>query len=462
MTIKRRLLISNILMIVVPVIVVVATGGCCIALLWLMLHNGGGLPLEDSGDFSWASRAAVKLASRSLEKGKSLDALGETLQANGLRVIVRAGGETVYAWGEEQPDDARLLQAAESLGGTGALADSVPGVSGGTAAFILGFYEPFLNAVHSLFGKNSAARRAALLYLLKLGAGWGVDLLGSILLLARMFENNIYFLSSLFFGLTLASVPCVVKAERRQILGKPQRWPFSLLGLALVCGLTWFRAVSPGGGTLDYTGLEPLQYGYLFLSGALAISAMALPGISGSSLLLIMGVYLPTVLFLPSEYRRTAGAVRVGPWYAGGSRAVSPRSPRRPEKTARPDTLADFRTDAGVPCLHCSGTRYVRSAPFPAGAAQFLGDSKLLHHLACWICSNHIVIDCKLKYLVQNIVDIINGGNLHTSVLFQSIVETLNIRTLHRCDSLLSEGRLNKGLIHINVVLESAVLDTSL
>lgn len=40
-----------------------------------------------------------------------------------------------------------------------ALADSVPGVSGGTVAFILGFYEPFLNAVHSLFGKDSAARR---------------------------------------------------------------------------------------------------------------------------------------------------------------------------------------------------------------------------------------------------------------------------------------------------------------
>lgn len=176
-----------------------------------------------------------------------------------------------------------------------ALADSVPGVSGGTVAFILGFYEPFLNAVHSLFSKNSTARRSALRYLLKLGIGWGVGLIGSILLLARMFENNIYFLSSLFFGLTLASVPCIVKAERRQILGKPQNWPFALLGLALVCGLTWFRAVSPSSGALDYTALEPLQYGYLFLSGALAISAMALPGISGSSLLLIMGVYLPTV-----------------------------------------------------------------------------------------------------------------------------------------------------------------------
>lgn len=121
MTIKKRLFISNILMIVIPVLAALLAGVCCIALLWLMLQNGGGLPLEDSGDFSWASRAVVKLVSRSLEEGKSLDALGETLQANGLRIVVLSGGETVYAWGSEQPDDARLLQAAESLGGTRAL-----------------------------------------------------------------------------------------------------------------------------------------------------------------------------------------------------------------------------------------------------------------------------------------------------------------------------------------------------
>ena len=123
MTIKKRLLWSNILMIVVPVIAALAAGICCIALLWLMLQSGG-LPLEDSGDFSWASRAVVKLVSRSLEESKPLDTLGETLRANGLRVTVISGGTTVYTWGEEQPDDARLLQAAESLGGTQALASA--------------------------------------------------------------------------------------------------------------------------------------------------------------------------------------------------------------------------------------------------------------------------------------------------------------------------------------------------
>ncbi len=60
MTIKKRLLLSNILMIVVPVLAALAAGACCIALLWLMLRIGNGLPLEDSGEFSWASRAVVK------------------------------------------------------------------------------------------------------------------------------------------------------------------------------------------------------------------------------------------------------------------------------------------------------------------------------------------------------------------------------------------------------------------
>lgn len=100
MTIKKRLLISNILMIVVPVIAASAAGICCIALLWVMLQSGGGLPLEDSGDFFWASRAVVKLVSRSLEEGKPLDTLGETLQANGLRGTVCSGGAAVYTWGK--------------------------------------------------------------------------------------------------------------------------------------------------------------------------------------------------------------------------------------------------------------------------------------------------------------------------------------------------------------------------
>ena len=95
-----------------------------------------------------------------------------------------------------------------------ALADSVPGVSGGTIAFILGFYDRFLDALHQLFGKDKDARRAAVRYLLQLGLGWVVGMVASVAALAELFASQVYFMSSLFLGLTLVSFPFVIRAER--------------------------------------------------------------------------------------------------------------------------------------------------------------------------------------------------------------------------------------------------------
>ena len=50
-----------------------------------------------------------------------------------------------------------------------ALADSVPGVSGGTIAFLLGFYDEFINSLNDMIGKDNAKRKAALVFLIKLG-----------------------------------------------------------------------------------------------------------------------------------------------------------------------------------------------------------------------------------------------------------------------------------------------------
>ena len=95
-----------------------------------------------------------------------------------------------------------------------ALADSVPGVSGGTIAFILGFYDRFLDSLHALFGKDRAVRKTAFQYLVKLGAGWAVGMVTCVLALSGLFEKNIYFMSSLFLGLTVSSLPFVIAAER--------------------------------------------------------------------------------------------------------------------------------------------------------------------------------------------------------------------------------------------------------
>ncbi len=184
-----------------------------------------------------------------------------------------------------------------------ALADSVPGVSGGTIAFILGFYERFLNALHSLFRGSRTERRSACLYLAKLGLGWAIGMVSCVVLLSSLFEQNIYFMSSLFLGLTVCSIPFVAMAERKT-LQQPLRdgWAL-LLGLVIVVGLTLLRARVSGLGNVNYAQLQPLQYVYLFLSGAVAITAMVLPGISGSSILLIAGVYLPTIQAVHSLLR---------------------------------------------------------------------------------------------------------------------------------------------------------------
>ena len=175
-----------------------------------------------------------------------------------------------------------------------ALADSVPGVSGGTIAFILGFYNRFLDSLHALFGKDRAARKDALGYLLRLGAGWVVGMAACVLALSGLFEKNIYFMSSLFLGLTIASLPFIVTAEKK-VLKNVYNAPFALLGILIVVGLTLLRDGSAALGSVSFTSLSPLPFLYIFLSGGLAITAMVLPGISGSSILLIAGVYLPAI-----------------------------------------------------------------------------------------------------------------------------------------------------------------------
>lgn len=176
-----------------------------------------------------------------------------------------------------------------------ALADSVPGVSGGTIAFILGFYERFLDALHNLFRGSGTERKNATLYLLNLGLGWGIGMAMCVILLAGLFTKNIYFMSSLFMGLTVCSIPYIISAERATLKHALRFGWFALLGVILVVGLTALRTSSGSLGSINYTQLQPLQFAYIFLSGAVAITAMVLPGISGSSILLIAGVYLPTI-----------------------------------------------------------------------------------------------------------------------------------------------------------------------
>ncbi|MFQ6841412.1 MAG: DUF368 domain-containing protein, partial [Agathobaculum sp.] len=104
----------------------------------------------------------------------------------------------------------------------------------------------------------------------------------------------VYVLSSAFLGLTIASLPFIIREERSTLAGRLQYLVFTLIGIAVVVGLSALREAGFGG-TLSLLDLQLWQYPYLFLVGALAITAMVLPGISGSTLLLVFGAYMPVI-----------------------------------------------------------------------------------------------------------------------------------------------------------------------
>jgi len=172
-----------------------------------------------------------------------------------------------------------------------ALADSVPGVSGGTVAFILGFYDKFIISLDDIFRGNKEKKVEAFIYLLKIAIGWGTGFVLAALFLTSLFESHIYEMSSLFIGFIIFTLPLVIKEEIKSLKGKYHNLIFMLLGVLLVVLITYLNRESGNGINLDSLNIGTLIY--VFLSGMIAISAMILPGISGSTILLIFGVYIP-------------------------------------------------------------------------------------------------------------------------------------------------------------------------
>ena len=175
-----------------------------------------------------------------------------------------------------------------------ALADSVPGVSGGTVAFIMGFYDRFIGSIHDLaFGKMKE-KKAALVYLAKLGVGWIIGMVMAVIILSALFESHIYAVSSLFIGFIAGAIPLIVKEEKESMKEVSKGILFCLIGIMLVVGITWVNG-SVGSALMNLGEFSIGVAIKLFFIGMIAISAMFLPGISGSTLLLIFGAYIPVI-----------------------------------------------------------------------------------------------------------------------------------------------------------------------
>ena len=166
-------------------------------------------------------------------------------------------------------------------------ADIVPGVSGGTIAFITGIYQQLIDSIGSIGPKTLAllfkqgpvaawnSFNGNFLSLLMLGILTSVFTLSK--LISYLLSNHAQLLWSFFFGLVLVSAWHIGR--------KIEQWGIGtvislLIGIITAYGIT---SVSP-----SEIALTPLN---LFLAGSVAICAMVLPGISGSFILLLMGMY---------------------------------------------------------------------------------------------------------------------------------------------------------------------------
>ena len=116
----------------------------------------------------------------------------------------------------------------------------------------------------------------------------------AVLALSALFENHIYTVSSLFIGFIAGSIPLIVKEEKESLREVKKGMFFFILGTAAVVWIVWLN----GHTAASAMDLSQFSVGLgirLFFTGMIAISAMFLTGISGSTLLLIFGAYMPMI-----------------------------------------------------------------------------------------------------------------------------------------------------------------------
>lgn len=171
-------------------------------------------------------------------------------------------------------------------------ADVVPGVSGGTIAFISGIYEELLSSISSVNiatlkllrtdGIKAAWKAINGDFLLALLLGIFVSIISLAKLISWLLEHKPILVWSFFFGLVLASIIYVGK----QI----SKWnTFTVILFLIGTGVAYYIT------TLQPLISENSSSLFLFLAGALAICAMILPGISGAFILVLLGAYKPVL-----------------------------------------------------------------------------------------------------------------------------------------------------------------------
>ncbi|MGK2349185.1 DUF368 domain-containing protein [Actinomyces sp. W5033] len=187
--------------------------------------------------------------------------------------------------------------------------ETVPGVSGGTVALVVGIYHELIGSASSLIsaakvlltGPDRAAGARARLaevqwrVLLPVMAGMAAAVLTVAGPMADAVEHHPTLMRGLFLGMVLASVAVPVRMVTSSIGAVPlgartrRQHPLRLLAVGVVAALLTFLLVS-----LEPTSLTPHPL-VIVVAATIAVSALVLPGLSGSFLLLTLGLYQPTL-----------------------------------------------------------------------------------------------------------------------------------------------------------------------
>jgi len=189
------------------------------------------------------------------------------------------------------------------------IADVVPGVSGGTIALVMGIYDQLITTITrvdsrlvKLLGRrqiSEAASHLNLTFILSLGPGILIGLTGMSAVASSLLEGDVssQFTFSAFFGMIAASAYLVIEMFEFKT-SKSRLWVLACMALGLFAALAINQLQ-----VVDSSATpEPPSRVYIFACAAIAICAMILPGISGSMILMILGIYhhlvkLPKNLF---------------------------------------------------------------------------------------------------------------------------------------------------------------------
>jgi putative membrane protein len=187
-------------------------------------------------------------------------------------------------------------------------ADVVPGVSGGTIAFISGIYEELVTTISGInlgllkewreFGFSSMWKKANGNFIIALFLGIAISVFTVMRLANYLLENHPILIWSFFFGLVIASIWFVGK----QI----PKWNAKIItALVLGAAVAFYITTLP-----PITGTQSPFF--LFIAGAIAVCAMILPGISGAFILVLLGAYKTISEAIHDFDFKTIGIVAVG------------------------------------------------------------------------------------------------------------------------------------------------------